>query len=141
MDAPNYRAALILESGLGGLLIFTLWLFWGHTIGKFNLWSIVIDARMKQVVLRLIFEVAAFIVATTVVLVITVKDDGESAVWAFVSYISVYSARSIIGSLAGAKAAVMMHQGGGWMQSQYAGGYPPPNAPLPTPIRGRAEGP
>ena len=104
---PNWRAALILESGLLGLLVFTAWLFVGHHMGKFDLWSIVVDARMKQIVLRLVFEVAAFIVATTVVLVITVKDDGESAVWAFVSYISVYSARSIIGALAGAKSAVM----------------------------------
>lgn len=139
MDPPNYRAALILECGLGSMAIFALWLLWGHARGKFNLWQIVIDARIKQVVLRLIFECMAFIVATTVVLVITVKDDGESAVWAFVSYISVYSARSIIGALAGAKSAVMMHQGGGWMQNQYAGAYP--QQPLPTPVRGRAEGP
>jgi hypothetical protein len=106
-EALNWRASLILESGLAGLVGFTLWLLLGHYIGKFDLWKIVVDARIKEVVLRLIFEIAAFIVATTVVLVITVKDDGESAVWAFVSYISVYSARSIIGALAGAKSAVM----------------------------------
>jgi hypothetical protein len=117
----DYRAALILECGIGSLAICALWLLLGQLRGKYDLWQMVVDARLKQVVLRLVFELMAFIVATTVVLILTVKSDGEVAVWAFASYISVYSARSILGALAGAKTATMMH--------------PPfdPNAPQPPP--------
>lgn len=134
-ETTNLRSISILAAGLAWLVLFGVWLTVGHVRDKFNLWTIVIDARLHQAGLRLILEIMSFIVATTALLIIVVRDDGESAVWAVGIYAGTYSARSVIGALAGAKAAVMVgHAGGGWQQQSYPQSYPPQQY-SPPPVR------